>query len=275
MFLHPTQEHFSIRSFTSQCLLDVMTPEKQPTLHNTIFFLVSGELSLRQNGTSYLMHPADLFFSALPEPNWSVHEHGPCEGVALHFSSEFIVGIDPEKRLLTLLSKPSAQCGLFSQSTQTCTFSALAMQQLHMLTKQNEIDGYMQHLHSLHSVTTILLSLGDFLKTSMPTHATKHQLRLTRTVEQYIHKNLSESITLDLLAQELYLNKSYISRTFHKVTGMTIGEYIVRKRLLFAQQLLQKGETLADASKAAGFGDYSSFYRAYVKHYHTRPTAKP
>ena len=48
-------------------------------------------------------------------------------------------------------------------------------------------------------------------------------------------------------------------------------DYIIRKRIAYAQQLLLNGVSAVQAGTAAGFGDYTSFYRAYKKHFGRSP----
>jgi AraC-like DNA-binding protein len=42
---------------------------------------------------------------------------------------------------------------------------------------------------------------------------------------------------------------------------------------MYARQLIESGTTAAGAAEKVGFGDYSAFYRAYVKIVGKSPTA--
>ena len=74
-----------------------------------------------------------------------------------------------------------------------------------------------------------------------------------------------------MLADKFYLSKYYLCRAFHKATGLTINEYVRRKRLVLVHELKDEGRSLTEAALMAGFHDYSSFYRAYVKEYGVSP----
>ena len=52
-------------------------------------------------------------------------------------------------------------------------------------------------------------------------------------------------------------------RQFRKITGHTILSYIRNKRLIYANELIEKGYNKSEAALIAGFGDYTSYYRAY------------
>ena len=79
--------------------------------------------------------------------------------------------------------------------------------------------------------------------------------------------NLSNDISLDRLANEFYVSKYHLCSIFKKFTGLTIGEYTTQKRLSMADDLVKEGESLSDAALKAGFKNYSSFYKAYKKHF--------
>lgn len=87
----------------------------------------------------------------------------------------------------------------------------------------------------------------------------------------YLNNNYTEDITLDSLTEQFYLSKSYLCRAFRKATGLTVHEYICHKRLAMVHDLRNNGMNLTEAASIAGFHDYSSFYRSYVKEYGVSP----
>lgn len=49
-------------------------------------------------------------------------------------------------------------------------------------------------------------------------------------------------------------------------------DYLIYKRVIMARQLILNGHTASDAAAQSGFGDYSTFYRAYKKLMHHAPS---
>lgn len=76
------------------------------------------------------------------------------------------------------------------------------------------------------------------------------------------HQNLS----LDLVADELNVSKSYLSARFREETGMTMTAYIAKKRMDNAQELL-KNTTLPvqDIASLSGYDDAAYFTRLFKK----------
>ncbi len=79
----------------------------------------------------------------------------------------------------------------------------------------------------------------------------------------YINANFSESITLDMLEKRFFISKYHLCHIFRNETGMTVHQYITRKRIGLVKDLVQGGKSISEASTLAGFNSYSSFYRAY------------
>ncbi len=82
---------------------------------------------------------------------------------------------------------------------------------------------------------------------------------------KYLNENICSPISLDFLSKKFYISKHHLNKVFRKATGTTVGKYINYKRVTQAQQLINKGYSASRAAIESGFGDYSSFYRAYTK----------
>lgn len=87
----------------------------------------------------------------------------------------------------------------------------------------------------------------------------------------YINEHLGEELSLDQLSAAFFINKYHLCRVFKQITGYTINRYINYKRLLLAMELHSRGQTLLQASTAAGFNCYSHFYKMYRKEFGTNP----
>ncbi len=92
-------------------------------------------------------------------------------------------------------------------------------------------------------------------------------------IAKYVNRLLDTNITLDMIAKHFFMSKYYISHVFKRYSGVSLHAYITQKRVAHARQLIVQGNTAAAAAYKVGFGDYSAFYRAYVKIYGKPPSS--
>lgn len=90
----------------------------------------------------------------------------------------------------------------------------------------------------------------------------------------YIDKHLTEDLDMDTLAERFFISKYHMMRLFHRETGFTIHTFLLQRRLLAARQLIDKGMLATEACYRCGFRSYSSFTRAYNKHFGSTPTGR-
>ena len=84
-----------------------------------------------------------------------------------------------------------------------------------------------------------------------------------RCALDWINDHLTEELPLDDLAEHCYVTKYHLCRRFKEETGFTIGQYMLRLRLLRAAELLRAGESVQRAAEESGFHNYNNFIRAF------------
>lgn len=88
----------------------------------------------------------------------------------------------------------------------------------------------------------------------------------------YINSHLEEALSLDSLAAHFFVSKYYISHVFKDNMGISLHQYILKKRLHVCKNAILSGQPLGTLFQQYGFSDYSSFYRAFRKEYGVSPT---
>ncbi len=91
---------------------------------------------------------------------------------------------------------------------------------------------------------------------------------LVRRAIAYIDKHYPEKLTIDSIAQKLFVSPSTLAHNFSRELGISIYRYISKKRLLEVHKRIEQGESSSAAATKCGFADYSCYYRIYKK-YHT------
>jgi AraC-like DNA-binding protein len=87
-----------------------------------------------------------------------------------------------------------------------------------------------------------------------------------RTVTRYIRENVNRNIPLSTLADLANLSCSQFRRAFKTSFGDAPHAYIMRQRILRAQDLmLSTSEPLSELALSCGFADQSHFTRLFVR----------
>ncbi len=89
----------------------------------------------------------------------------------------------------------------------------------------------------------------------------------------YIEENLCEEINLDIVAEIACVTKDSFIRFFSYMTGMTLNEYIRRRRLTLAAGELQNSNyKVMDIAVKYGWDSADAFTKAFIRQHGITPT---
>ncbi len=100
----------------------------------------------------------------------------------------------------------------------------------------------------------------------------KEEQSLYQKLVLYIESHITEDLSLDHLAHEFYVSKYHISHVFKEHIGLSVYQYILKKRLAMCRDIIITNTKISEAYLQCGFKDYSSFYRAFKKEYGISPS---
>lgn len=228
-----------------------------------ILYVLEGEYSSMVENQSYHLHKGDFL---LIDQN-VMHKYQPTAGagdnskrIILWVTGNFLRGLADDDVDL-------AEC-FRTQESRAWHFPVYYEEMLRGFLLKLAMDGestgirramdrgyltlFFSHLNLLRSRKESLLS-GEFVA--------EHPL--VEMVSAFVEEHLEESITLDVLADQVHMSKYHFLRRFKELTGVTVHAFVMNKRLIRACELLQKGESVTMAYQSTGFGDYSVFLRNF------------
>ena len=97
------------------------------------------------------------------------------------------------------------------------------------------------------------------------------ELSLYQNLCSFIEEHIEEDLSLERLSLEFFVSKYHIAHVFKENLGLSIHQYITKKRLLLCRESIISGMGITESYQTFGFGDYSSFYRAFKKEYGISP----
>jgi len=96
---------------------------------------------------------------------------------------------------------------------------------------------------------------------------------LVKKVDDCIRQHYREELNLQYISNELYMNNSYISRAYKKLTGYTVTEKIAKYRVGKAKELLAgTNMKIYEIAQAVGFKDAPYFTNVFMKYTGKNPS---
>lgn len=93
-----------------------------------------------------------------------------------------------------------------------------------------------------------------------------------RWVMDYIEASYMRPLSIQFLAQQVNLDRSYLYRLFKKRNGCSIQDYIIKVRLRKAIWYLEEGYSTQETATLCGFKNLSNFHRQFKAKSETRRT---
>ena len=207
-----------------------------------LHYVLDGQGVFKNENTEYTLASGSYFLIRPGEiATYQADENSPWKYVWIHFISE-----DGER----LLSAPDT--GEISHQL----FDEL---KLHVLSAFRDMTGGREEY--VCSVLYRALSEMHLYSSVGPGYVER--------AKAYITASYSENITVKKIAEALSLDRRYLWRIFKSETGISIKEFITRKRLEVAAGLLLGGRGVGESALLSGYSDVSNFSKAFKKRYGT------
>ncbi len=90
----------------------------------------------------------------------------------------------------------------------------------------------------------------------------------------YIEDNLTENLSIENIAKELFVSTFYFQKSFSMLCGFTVGEYIRYRRLALAgSEIISTNEKIIDIALKYGYDSPDSFTKAFTRFHGVTPSA--
>ena len=226
---------------------------------NELYLFISGNAKCYVEGAVYPLHPGDVMVMKRAEAHSIlISSYTPYEYISVHFADGDVFGGDEILNFIHI--RPLGRNNLYPNSE---------------FEQKNWCD-YFKKLRSAEIETQRKIYLSVLLLELGQSYAQIDEVTPSATdgvgeMIGYVNSHLTEDINLDTLCARFYISKAQLNRKFRQMTGSTVWQYILAKRLLLAKELLQKGERPTDVFTKCGFKDYCSFFLAFKARFDVSP----
>ena len=90
---------------------------------------------------------------------------------------------------------------------------------------------------------------------------------LAARAKEYIERHISEDFSLDDVISSMYVSRSLFAKEFKKQTGESFMNYVIRRRMETAMELIKKGESSSSRlARAVGYAEREYFQKSFKKY---------
>lgn len=238
-----------------------------------LLLLISGSGGYSVEGQRYSLQSGDAVLigsRCVHRPEFELNT--PYERIILYISPDFLRKASTED--CDLLECFSGKWGHVLRPPQGSARRLLSLASA--LERELSGDSYGRVILSNGLLLRLLVEIGRDLNRSDALLPAPIQPQNDRILEvlRYIDDHLAEDISIDDLAERVYLSKYHMMRLFRGETGSSIHGYITQRRLMLARDLMAGGMSATESCFRSGFRSYSAFTRTYGRHFGTTPTGR-
>lgn len=238
-----------------------------------LLLLISGRGGYVVDGQRYLLQPGDVvLIGSRSAHRPELEEDSVYERIIIYIDPEFLqISSTDDCDLMQLFSARHGHVLRLRENERKKVFALAGA-----LEKELSGSEYGRLILSNGALLRLLVEIGRSQHREgalNPNPVTPNDSRVVEWM-QYLDRHLSEDLDMDALAERFFISKFHMMRLFRAETGFTIHTYLLQRRLLAARQLIERGMRATEACYRCGFRSYSSFTRAYNKHFGTTPTGR-
>lgn len=235
------------------------------------YLFLEGDLDLEISGHARPLHPGDM---VLVPPGVSHHalmhsSDRPYRRFVLWVSQEYAARLLKESPDYVFLMQRAATSSRCYYHFHEAEFSSIQSRLIRLL-EEFHSNRYGRNAAVYLALNDLLLYMNRII------YEREHPVvsgsgDLMQEITLFIDEHLTEDLSLDVLADHVCLSKYYIAHYFKDSLGISIHQYITKKRLQSCSEAIAAGSDITRTFDEYGFRDYSSFYRMFRKEYGMSP----
>lgn len=235
--------------------------------HFELIYVVSGSMEIECEGRMIHLGPEELIVINPNELHSCPHIETPLKLYCVIFDVEILKSRFFDKSESKYI-QPIMQNGILFEN-QLLKNEVMAAHIMNVC-KELELQGRGYELAVKADILYILVILlrGHVVRilTSSEREAKIKNNGRIRAALDYIDSHYTEEITVDTVAEAIYVSKFYLCKLFKKNLGQTVIEYVHDVRIMAARKLLeQSDDSISQIAYKVGFNDFNYFSRVYKK----------
>jgi YesN/AraC family two-component response regulator len=240
--------------------------------YHEFYFFLEGDMSIQIEKEMYALHPGDIVFIPPKVDHHAViHDSSvPYRRFVLWISEHYCDQLRELSEDYLYFMKHVRDTREYIVHNDMIAFNRIQAKVFELL---EEIQGHQfgRDARIVLDLNGLILHLNRILYEQKHSMYTEEGNELYQNLICYIEEHLEEELTLDAIANEFFVSKFHISHIFKENMGISVHQYIMKKRLFACKGVLHENVSISKVYESFGFKDYSSFYRAFKKEFGISP----
>ena len=236
------------------------------------YFFLEGDVTMIIEDSSFLLKQGDVVLIPPKVHHYAIinsHEQ-PYRRFVLWISEEYcsrLLSLSPDYLYLMQRAQVMKR---YMFHNDVIAFNAVQSKVLRLI-EESRSDRFGHAAQVSLCVNDLLLHLNRQAHEQENPKEVRGRQNLYQNLLYYIEDHIEEDLSLEKLSEIFYLSKYHIAHVFKENMGLSVHQYILKKRLAACQNAIQSGENISEVYLKFGFKEYSSFYRAFKKEFGFSP----
>lgn len=239
-----------------------------------IYIFISGNVNYIIEGRTYDLRPGDVLLtnnSDIHRPEILPSQY-PYERIVIWLNNAFFNGLLDIGEDLTACFKDAANRDyrLFRPNASQLLKIQDTCRVIEQERSVNRLGSRVMAFSPIMEIL-VLISRAYYEISDSAQHGVTENQQINQIVA-YINNHYHEDLSLESLSSKFYLSKYYLSHKFKQFTGLSLYQFILKKRLTIARNMLMRGKSVTETYTECGFNDYSNFLKAFKQEFGEKPS---
>lgn len=226
-----------------------------------IMLFKSGNVDYFINDVAYHLEPGDL---TLVCPNdlhgLFIRDETPYERIPVHIGQIYTETFSTEiTDLFSCFHQTGSNRVYHLSRSERKLFEEYALHILHSINQRGF--GYDVRIRAYVSLLLLLVNQVSMIH---PPKSDDISPPIIKDAMNYVTVHLTDPLSVQTISDALNISRSRLSHLFKEFTGTSLWNYVIVRRIQYAQILLQNGSSITNACYNCGFNDYAHFSKVFT-----------